>query len=205
MLGERGLLLWHAISSASGATDRTVLRAAATMGLTPAGTAASGSDRGDVPARDLIPPRLAGPARRTRRSLSTLQLLDEGRRRRWPSTGSLDFDPANGPVLGWIMNQARSRAIDRVRFEHRKKRLPGDIDSSPDRSPEIDPQQVLAAREQEDLVRDALGVLTSAERQAIETTFLATSPIGRPPTGSSNRSGPSKHASAPDWRSSGER
>ena len=23
------------------------------------------------------------------------------------------YDPANGPVLGWIMNQARSRAIDR--------------------------------------------------------------------------------------------
>jgi RNA polymerase sigma-70 factor, ECF subfamily len=32
------------------------------------------------------------------------------------------YDPANGTVLGWIMNQARSRAIDRVRFEQRKKR-----------------------------------------------------------------------------------
>jgi RNA polymerase sigma-70 factor, ECF subfamily len=29
---------------------------------------------------------------------------------------------ANGTVLGWIMNQARSRAIDRLRFESRKKR-----------------------------------------------------------------------------------
>ena len=27
------------------------------------------------------------------------------------------YDPANGSVIGWIMNQARSRAIDRVRFE----------------------------------------------------------------------------------------
>src|SRR6202008_670434 len=33
------------------------------------------------------------------------------------------YDPANGTVLGWIMNQARSRAIDRLRFERRKKRV----------------------------------------------------------------------------------
>src|ERR1700758_3678029 len=32
------------------------------------------------------------------------------------------YDAANGTVLGWIMNQARSRAIDRLRFETRKKR-----------------------------------------------------------------------------------
>src|SRR3546814_5426107 len=32
------------------------------------------------------------------------------------------YDAANGTVLGWIMNQARSRAIDRLRFENRKKR-----------------------------------------------------------------------------------
>src|SRR5918996_4263372 len=32
------------------------------------------------------------------------------------------YDPANGTVLGWIMNQARSRALDRLRFDKRKKR-----------------------------------------------------------------------------------
>jgi anti-sigma factor ChrR (cupin superfamily) len=36
---------------------------------------------------------------------------------------ALYYDPANGSVLGWIMNLARSRAIDRLRFEDRKKRL----------------------------------------------------------------------------------
>src|SRR5215475_438670 len=33
------------------------------------------------------------------------------------------YDAANGTVLGWIMNQARSRAIDRLRLEQRKKRV----------------------------------------------------------------------------------
>src|SRR5262249_37330926 len=39
------------------------------------------------------------------------------------------YHEEGGTVLGWIVNQARSRAIDRVRFEHRKKQtdpLPGD-------------------------------------------------------------------------------
>src|SRR5918999_998150 len=30
------------------------------------------------------------------------------------------YDAANGTVLGWIMNQARSRSIDRLRFDGRK-------------------------------------------------------------------------------------
>jgi RNA polymerase sigma factor (sigma-70 family) len=33
------------------------------------------------------------------------------------------YDAAGGTVVGWIMNQARSRAIDRLRFEQRKKRV----------------------------------------------------------------------------------
>src|SRR3954462_14180342 len=36
------------------------------------------------------------------------------------------YDTVNGTVLGWIMNQARSRAIDRLRFESRQKRSHGD-------------------------------------------------------------------------------
>src|SRR5215207_10197657 len=34
------------------------------------------------------------------------------------------YQEADGTVLGWIMNQARSRAIDRLRFDQRKKRVP---------------------------------------------------------------------------------
>jgi DNA-directed RNA polymerase specialized sigma24 family protein len=35
------------------------------------------------------------------------------------------FDPANGTVLGWIMTQARSRAIDRLRLEGQGRRAQG--------------------------------------------------------------------------------
>lgn len=81
------------------------------------------------------------------------------------------YDAANGTVLGWIMNQARSRAIDRLRFDGRKKRSDdGEMQQQPQAA--ADPRDVLELREQGELLRAALIVLTPAERQAIETTFF---------------------------------
>src|SRR3954469_24902099 len=57
------------------------------------------------------------------------------------------YDAANGTVLGWIMNQARSRAIDRLRFESRKKRR-DDGDLQPLAEVAADPHDVLELREQ---------------------------------------------------------
>jgi RNA polymerase sigma-70 factor (ECF subfamily) len=82
------------------------------------------------------------------------------------------YDAANGTVLGWIMNQARSRAIDRLRFESRKKRSHGS-DVQPLDEAAADPHDVLELREQGEWLRAALAVLTPDERQAIEATFFA--------------------------------
>lgn len=82
------------------------------------------------------------------------------------------YDPANGTVLGWIMNQARSRAIDRVRFETRKKRQDTDGLPLPLGEAAAEPDHALALREQGASLRAALAALTSGERQAIETTFF---------------------------------
>jgi RNA polymerase sigma-70 factor (ECF subfamily) len=82
------------------------------------------------------------------------------------------YDAANGTVLGWIMNQARSRAIDRLRFESRKKRSHGG-DVQPPAEVAADPHDVLELREQGESLRAALAMLTPDERQAIETTFFA--------------------------------
>lgn len=82
------------------------------------------------------------------------------------------YDAANGTVLGWIMNQARSRAIDRLRFESRKKRSRGG-DVQPQAEAAADLCDVLELRAQRESLRVALASLTPAERQAIETTFFA--------------------------------
>jgi RNA polymerase sigma-70 factor, ECF subfamily len=81
------------------------------------------------------------------------------------------YDAANGTVLGWIMNQARSRAIDRLRFESRQKRSHGGEESLAEVS--ADPRDVLEQREQGASLRAALTTLTPDERQAIEATFFA--------------------------------
>jgi RNA polymerase sigma-70 factor, ECF subfamily len=83
------------------------------------------------------------------------------------------YDPANGSVVGWIMNQARSRAIDRLRFDQRKKRVntyPHSLRATTDI---VDPQQASLFEEQSRLLRDALKVLSSEERNAIETAFFS--------------------------------
>jgi len=70
------------------------------------------------------------------------------------------------------MNQARSRAIDRLRFEQRKKRVSRDVEGPPCAPAASDPHELLDIREQRRVVREALEVLTPAERQAIERAFF---------------------------------
>jgi len=83
------------------------------------------------------------------------------------------YDPANGSVVGWIMNQARSRAIDRLRFDQRKKRVNTYPHSLQPTTDIVDPQQVVLFEEQNRLLRKALAVLTPEERNAIETAFFS--------------------------------
>lgn len=73
------------------------------------------------------------------------------------------YDGADGTVLGWIMNQARSRAIDRLRFENRKKRSQGG-QPEPPAEPTPDPCDVLELRDQAEALRAALSALTPNER-----------------------------------------
>jgi RNA polymerase sigma-70 factor (ECF subfamily) len=82
------------------------------------------------------------------------------------------YDAASGTALGWIMNQARSRAIDRLRLDQRKRR--GDL--LPDSgllaidAPEY--QDLLQAKEQRQALLRALGVLGAGERAALEAAFF---------------------------------
>ena len=83
------------------------------------------------------------------------------------------YDAAGGSVVGWIMNQARSRAIDRLRFEGRKKRVNPHADSPLPATAASDPHEAFDVRERGRLLRNALTILTPDERRTIETAFFS--------------------------------
>jgi RNA polymerase sigma-70 factor (ECF subfamily) len=82
-----------------------------------------------------------------------------------PSTG--------GSVLGWILNQARSRAIDRLRFEGRLKRLRPESEEWRQWTAPRDSEDAVALRQRAELLRKAMSILTPEEQQAIETAYFA--------------------------------
>jgi RNA polymerase sigma-70 factor (ECF subfamily) len=82
------------------------------------------------------------------------------------------YDPANGTVLGWVMNQARSRAIDRLRFEQRKKRVDPGTGELPQEQGR-DSLEAVQAKQQCEAVRAALTVLSAEERSAIEAAYFS--------------------------------
>jgi len=83
------------------------------------------------------------------------------------------YDEADGTVLGWIMNQARSRAIDRLRFEQRKKRVAPETGEQLPTTPTANPEDLIAVQEQSRALRAALEVLKPDERRAIEAAFFS--------------------------------
>jgi RNA polymerase sigma-70 factor (ECF subfamily) len=82
------------------------------------------------------------------------------------------YDPAGGTVLGWIMNQARSRAIDRLRFEGRQKRTNPLGDDWRQPTAPRDSEDAIAFGQQRERLRRVLPILTEEERQAIETAYF---------------------------------
>jgi RNA polymerase sigma-70 factor, ECF subfamily len=81
------------------------------------------------------------------------------------------YDGNGGSVLGWLMNQAHSRAIDRLRFESRKKRTHSVV-----ADPHMQAMTTEAAAEGSEKAHDlqqALQALTPDERQAIEAAYFS--------------------------------
>jgi RNA polymerase sigma-70 factor (ECF subfamily) len=88
----------------------------------------------------------------------------------WRRAGT--YDAGTGTVVGWIMNQARSRALDRLRFVQRKKRV--DPHDGHDVSDVGDDDSARAVQEaqQATALRGALAALRPEERLVIETAFF---------------------------------
>jgi RNA polymerase sigma-70 factor, ECF subfamily len=83
------------------------------------------------------------------------------------------YDVAGGTVLGWIMNQARSRALDQLRFDRRQKRAQPDIEDPMPVAEAANPCDLAAFRQQGVALRRALAALTPEERATIETAYFA--------------------------------
>ncbi len=83
------------------------------------------------------------------------------------------YEPANGTVLGWVMNQARSRAIDRLRFEQRKKRVNSFAEEPVLTAAARGPQETVELQQQARLLHQAMAGLSPHEREAIEKAFFS--------------------------------
>lgn len=83
------------------------------------------------------------------------------------------YEPSGGTVLGWILNQARWRAIDRLRFEGRQKRLDPHDQEFRQWTPPRDSHDAVALKQRTESLKRALGVLTADEREAIERAYFS--------------------------------
>lgn len=83
------------------------------------------------------------------------------------------YEPKAGTVVGWIMNQARSRAIDQVRFEQRRKRVnPHPQDGAEDTDGGRG-ERLVESHERASVLQAGLARLSDDERQAVEQAFFA--------------------------------
>lgn len=80
------------------------------------------------------------------------------------------YDPATGSVMAWIMNQTRSRAIDRLRLENRRKRV-NPFPETP-AEPAGDESTAVARDDRRRALSSALTLLTLDERNAIESAYF---------------------------------
>ena len=85
---------------------------------------------------------------------------------------ALQYDPVNGSVLGWILNQSRSRAIDRLRHDQRRKRV-NPWPNDPTFPAEADKPDTLSDEEVGKQVRDAVAKLSPDERAVIEAAYFS--------------------------------
>jgi RNA polymerase sigma-70 factor (ECF subfamily) len=84
-----------------------------------------------------------------------------------------EYEPAAGSVLGWILNQARWRAIDRMRFDGRQRRLQPPGEDWRQWTAPRDSEDAIAHRQQAEALRKALTALTPDEQHAIEAAYFS--------------------------------
>ncbi|MCI0548444.1 MAG: sigma-70 family RNA polymerase sigma factor [Candidatus Rokubacteria bacterium] len=83
------------------------------------------------------------------------------------------FDPARGRASAWLVTLARSRALDRVRADGRRRQHEEPLGLRPEAvEPGRDPEASSAGSELRRTIAAALATLAPGERQAIEIAYF---------------------------------
>src|SRR5262245_23043459 len=84
------------------------------------------------------------------------------------------YDAVRGRAMAWLLNFARSRAVDRMRAEGRQRRYLAPLDeTAPAVSPDPDPGESTAAAELARLVQAALDTLHPEQRRVLEVAYYS--------------------------------
>lgn len=81
------------------------------------------------------------------------------------------FDPSRGSGTGWILTIAHRRAIDRVRSEQSARDRTALLGPSQTERPHNPAEESAIRAAEAGAIRDALGVLSDVQRQAIELAY----------------------------------
>lgn len=97
------------------------------------------------------------------------EVLQETWLQAWRSAAS--YDPSRGSVLAWLLNMARSRALDRYRAVASRRRAETRAEAEPLATP-TDPARHSIGAERSRRVRDALSRLKPRQREVLEIAYF---------------------------------
>jgi RNA polymerase sigma-70 factor (ECF subfamily) len=83
------------------------------------------------------------------------------------------YEASAGTVVGWVMSQARSRALDRLGYDKRQERVNPFTHAALAEQAESDTQKLMKQSDRSRQLRSAIGVLTADERSAIESAYFS--------------------------------
>jgi RNA polymerase sigma-70 factor, ECF subfamily len=89
----------------------------------------------------------------------------------WRTAGQ--FDQTRGTMAAWLLMMARSRALDRLRFDRRRPAQavdPSAFERIPNAAPDV--ELTAATNEEVGLARAALAALPAAQREAVELAYF---------------------------------
>ncbi len=104
------------------------------------------------------------------RSADADEVLQEAWLQAWRRAAT--YDPTRGTVLAWLLNMARSRALDRYRALSSRHRAETQAEAEPRTAPPADPVHEALGAERSRLVRAALAGLKPRHREVLEIAYF---------------------------------